>query len=81
MAGLLFQAIGGQAKQLGHGRQVPVRISEPGVPEVGRQRREQRFDVQTVPVPSDQRRDGQSVTKVVASRPSAIGEAPQARLA
>ena len=68
---------GGVGHELGGRGQIPVGVGRVGVPEVGRQHRHPRRDVEAVAIPAQQRVDRERVPQVVDARPDVLG--PNAR--
>jgi hypothetical protein len=66
-------------EELRHGLDVPVRVVDVDVSQVGRELRDLPFDVDSRPVPLDQRPDGESMPQVMKPRPVAVPVAADGR--
>ena len=75
----VLETLGGQAEQLGRGRQVPVGVGRMDVAQVGRELREPGLDVEAVSIPADQGSHGETVSEVMWPGPARRPNAPRCR--
>ena len=58
--------------EFGAGREIPVRVANTAVPEIGGQRRKPPFDILAGPVPAQQRLHGEAMAKIVKTRAGVV---------
>lgn len=63
--------------EFGAGREIPVRVTNTAVPEIGGQRRKPPFDILAGPVPGQQRLHGEAMAKIVKTRAGVVRRSPE----
>ena len=77
----LLQALRGQAEQLGGGAQVPIRVADLDMTEIGRELGQVTFDIDVLLIPAHQRLHGEAVAKIVETWTMTIARSTLADLA
>jgi hypothetical protein len=77
----LLQALRGQTEQLGDGAQVPVRVADLDMTEVGRELGQVTLNIDVFLISAHQRLDGKAVAKIMQAWTMTVTRPPQADLA